>query len=173
MQLLLHQPGDSPIILLSQERVTNYDPLFMVLYGITLVSLSENLRDTNPTLLSPFYADYVAFDESVRQSAVQLCLLMDQGPDQGYFLDTTRLIFISDNSEEKEAEKRKFKQVGLSLNYIDGSRYLVAYLGPKEQLEAWVSPKVDAWDHRVHTLSKIAKQYPQFAYSGLEMSLQI
>ena len=86
MQLLLHQPGDALITLLIQERVTHYDPLFMVLYGITLVSLSENLRDTNPTLLSPFYADYVAFDESVRQSAVQLCQLMEQGPDRDTFL---------------------------------------------------------------------------------------
>ena len=49
----------------------------------------------------------------------------------------------------------------------------MAYLGPREKLEAWVCPKVEAWYHGVHNLSKIAKQYPQLAYSVLEMSLQI
>ena len=34
-------------------------------------------------------------------------------------------------------------------------------------------PKVEAWSHRVRTLSKIANRYPQFAYTGLGMLLQI
>ena len=34
-------------------------------------------------------------------------------------------------------------------------------------------PKVEAWTHRVHTLSKIVNWYPQLEYSRLRMSLQI
>ena len=34
-------------------------------------------------------------------------------------------------------------------------------------------PKVEVWDHGVRTLSKISKRYPQLAYSGLGMSVQI
>ena len=33
-------------------------------------------------------------------------------------------------------------------------------MGPTEELENWVRPKVEAWDHRVHTVAKIAKRYP-------------
>ena len=30
---------------------------------------------------------------------------------------------------------------GLVLNFVSGSRYLGAYLGPQEELEAWVKPR--------------------------------
>ena len=46
-------------------------------------------------------------------------------------------------------------------------------MGPKEELEAWVRPKVTAWDHSVCTLTKIAKQNPQSVYAGLGMSLKL
>ena len=59
------------------------DPLLMVLCGITLVSLAGEIRDARLNLMSPFYANDAAFDGSARRSAVQLRLLMDQGPDQG------------------------------------------------------------------------------------------
>ena len=53
-QLLLRQPGELPVIILSREGVTQGDPLSMVLYGITLVPLVEELRAADPGLLSPF-----------------------------------------------------------------------------------------------------------------------
>ena len=30
-------------------------------------------------------------------------------------------------------------------------------MGTKEELEEWVRPKVEAWDHRVRNISKISK----------------
>ena len=42
-QLHLRHPGELPVTILSREGVTQGDPLSMVLYGITLVSLSEEL----------------------------------------------------------------------------------------------------------------------------------
>ena len=67
----------------------------------------------------------------------------------------------------------EFKQAGLNINYVDGIRYLGSYLGPKEELEAWVQPKVEAWSHGVRTLAKTSKRYTQSVYAGLGMSLQI
>ena len=46
-------------------------------------------------------------------------------------------------------------------------------MGPREDLDEWLRPEVEAWAHRVRTLSKIAKQYPQLEYAGLGMPLQI
>ena len=46
-------------------------------------------------------------------------------------------------------------------------------MGPREELETWVRPNVGAWYHGFLTLAKIAKRYPQSAYVGLGVSLQI
>ena len=56
------------------------------------------------------------------------------------------------------------------MNFVSGSRYLGAYLGPQEELEVWVKPLVEAWDHGVRVLAKIDRQHPQSAYSSLGMS---
>ena len=61
-QLLLSQPGEPSVTILRCEGVTQGDPLSMVLYRITLIRLAEELRASDPGLLSPFYADDVAFD---------------------------------------------------------------------------------------------------------------
>ena len=45
---------------------------------------------------------------------------------------------------------------GLTLNFVSGSRYLGAYLGPQKELEAWVKPQVEAWAHGVRFLAKIS-----------------
>ena len=139
----------------------------MVLYEITLVPLTEELRYADPTLLPSSYADDSVIYGLERQCAAQLKLLMDRG----YFPDLSKSLFISDNLEDKEAMRWDFDRVGLIFNRVGGSRYLGAYLGLMEDLEAWVQPKVDAeleeWDHRVRTLDKIAKQCTQFEYAVL------
>ena len=62
---------------------------------------------------------------------------------------------------------------GLTLNFVSGSQYLGAYLGPRDQLEAWVRPQVESWAHGVRFLGKIARRHPQSAYAGLVMPLQL
>ena len=46
-------------------------------------------------------------------------------------------------------------------------------MGPREDIEAWVLPKVESWIHGVHNLPKISKHYPQLAYTGLGMLLHL
>ena len=104
---------------------------------------------------------------------MKLRLLMDWGPDRGYFLEPSKSLFIDNKPEEKEVARQEFEQVGLNINYIYGIQYLGAYLGAREELKEWVQPKVEAWAHGVRTLPKIAKRYPQLAYAGLGVSLHI
>ena len=88
----------------------------VLLYGIALYPLVEKLRDADITLLSPFYANDAAFDGSMWRSAAQLRLLMDQGPDRGYFPEPAKSLFISDNLEDEEAERQEFERTGSNLN---------------------------------------------------------
>ena len=63
--------------------------------------------------------------------------------------------------------KREFAVEGPTLNFISGSWYLGAYLGPQEEFEAWLKPQVEAWAHGVRVLGKIAQRHPQSAFAGL------
>ena len=63
--------------------------------------------------------------------------------------------------------------MSLNLNYVGGSQYLGGYLVPREDLETSVRPKVDELAYGVSNLSKIPKQYPQSAYAGLGILLQL
>ena len=70
---------------------------------------------------------------------------MKRGAERGYFPKPAKSLFILDNPGEKEAAKKEFVKEGLVLNFVSGSWYLGAYLGPREQLEALVKPQVEAW----------------------------
>ena len=117
--------------------------------GRSTIPLAEELRAADPGLLSPFYADDATFDSSARRSAQLLKLLMNRGQDQGYFPEPTKSLFISDTPGQEAAAKREFAAEGSTLNFVSGSRYLGAYLGPQVELEAWVKPQVEAWSHGV------------------------
>ena len=90
----------------------------MVLYGITLVPLAEELQAADPGLLSPFYAYDAAFDGLAQQSAQLLKLLMKRGPDRGYFPEPDKSLFILDTPGQEAAAKRVFLAEGLNLNFV-------------------------------------------------------
>ena len=81
---------------------------------------------------------------------------MRRGPDRGYFPEPAKFLFISETPRKEEAAKREFGREGLVLNFIRGSPYLGACLGPHKGLKAWVKPQVEAWAHGVRVLAKIA-----------------
>eukprot|EP00957_Ditylum_brightwellii_P128989 9840228-Ditylum_brightwellii.AAC.1 len=45
--LIIHRPGSPPIIIHNKEGVTQGDPLAMIMYGITLVPLSNLVQETD------------------------------------------------------------------------------------------------------------------------------
>ena len=105
-QLILRQPGELPVTILSREGVTQGDLLSIVLYRITLVPLAEELRAEDTGLLSQFYADDAAFDGSARRSVQLLKMLMKRGADRGYFPDPAKSLFILEKPGQEEATQR-------------------------------------------------------------------
>ena len=61
-QLLLRQPEEPPVTILSREGLTQGEPLLIVLYGVPLVPLAKELRSEDSGLLSLFYADDAVID---------------------------------------------------------------------------------------------------------------
>ena len=57
----------------------------MVLYGVTLVPLAEELRAADPGLLFPFYAGDSAFGGSERSSTQLITMLIKRRSYRGYF----------------------------------------------------------------------------------------
>ena len=55
---------------------------------------------------------------------------MERVPDQRHFPELSKSLFILDTPGKEEAAKREFAMEGLDLNFVSGSRYLGAYLGP-------------------------------------------
>ena len=90
----------------------------MFLYSITLVPLSEELQAADPGILTPFYADDVAFDRSTRRSAELLKMLMERGSDWGYFTKTSKLLFTADTPGQKDSDKREFAAEGPDLYFV-------------------------------------------------------
>ena len=82
---------------------------------------------------------------------------MKRGPERVYSPEPAKYLFISDTLGQEEAEKREFAIEGITLKFVSGSRYLGAYLGPRDQLEAWLKPKVESRFHGVRVLGKIAR----------------
>ena len=111
-QLLLRQTGEPQVTILSREGVTQGDPLFMVLYVITLVPPAEELRAADPGLLSPFYADDAAFDGLAQRRAQLLKLLMKRGPDRGYFPELAKSLLISDTRVRRQRRNGNLRRRG-------------------------------------------------------------
>ena len=78
----------------------------MLLYRITLVPMSEDLRKVDPGLLSPFYADDASFDGLVQRSAQLLKMLLERGTNQAYFTNPSNSIFILYSLDQEEAADR-------------------------------------------------------------------
>ena len=49
----MRDPGNDPIVILSEEGVTQGDPLAIVIYGIMLLPLAEILREAYLNVLQP------------------------------------------------------------------------------------------------------------------------
>ena len=73
----------------------------------------------------------------------------------------------------RKRQRSSLQQIGLELNFLGVSWYLGFYIGPREELEAWVKPQVGAWAHGVRVLSKISKCNPQSDYAGLGVQLKL
>ena len=159
-QLILRKPGRPCSILLSQEGVTQGDPLSMVLYGLALLPLAKSLRDAKPAVLQPWYADDMAMHGHVNDITDIMRLLLKEGPQRGYFPEPAKSICICDLQTQNRV--RPFLEE-FKFQYKEGYRYLGGYIGTTETLQQWLQPKVAEWAEGVQELAHVARKFPQTA----------
>ena len=78
----------------------------MVLYGVTLVPLVEELWAAEPGLVTPFHADDEVFDGSEMISSHLMKMLLERGPDQGYFSEPPKSLFIENLLIKRRRQSR-------------------------------------------------------------------
>ena len=167
--LILRRRGGSCEVLLSREGVTQGDPLAMVLYGLALTPLSEQLRITVPSVVQPWYADDAAMEGPVEGIAIAMRLLQQQGPARGYYPEPAKSIFVG-HAHSIEAAKTVLAE--FDFQYSTGSRYVGGFIGDAESQSEWLEPKIQQWVKGVEALARVARRFPQTAYAGLVQSLQ-
>eukprot|EP00957_Ditylum_brightwellii_P181905 13858367-Ditylum_brightwellii.AAC.1 len=122
----------------------------MTSYRITLVPLAEELKAKGEKVLPPFYADDLSLDGLAKASTRLMLHVMEYGPDQGNFLEPTKLIHICDDKSQVEVARAVFKKLGLEVKFYDGFWCVGRFICRDAQRE----------------------NYLQTAYSGLTLSLQ-
>ena len=84
----------------------------MIMYGISIFHLAEEIHAADPGIIDPLYVDNVTFGGSAQRSSHLLKMLIRRGPDQGYFTKQDKSMFIMDTPGQDESDKRGFWQKG-------------------------------------------------------------
>jgi len=168
-QLILRRKGLPCYTILSEEGVTQGDPLSMILYGTALCPLAERLQAAVPEVVQPWYADDAAMAGPASKVRKAMMLLQKWGPARGYFPEPAKSIVVCDKTQW---ERCKSFVGEFNFTYTEGHRYVGGFLGPDVARRDWLDPQIQKWVRSVKALAKVARRYPQTAYTGLAKSLQ-
>ena len=112
--------------LLSEKGVTQGCPLAMVLYALGLLTLTAHLISSMPNLFQPWHAKDGAAGGKWDDILLWCELLMAEGPNCGYFPESTNSVLIVHPDQVGQA-KAKFEHLGLQVT--TGNRYLGGFIG--------------------------------------------
>ena len=83
--LVRTEPGHPPLVIHSQEGITQGDCLARSLYGVALMPLVSRMREMIPEALQPWYCDNAGAAGKALPNARCLDFLVKFGPQYGYF----------------------------------------------------------------------------------------
>ena len=160
--------GGSSDFILSKEGVTQGDPLSMMMYSVSVLSLIRSLIDRDKWNQN-WYAD----DSSCIGKLVNLkewyWYFGNLKEWYWYFVEPSKSKVVVDPSYVVEA-KSVFDDLGVQV--VTSSRFLGGFVGDLSGISDHLSQKVNFWTKCVVKLAKIAESQPQVAYAALSKSLQ-
>jgi hypothetical protein len=92
------------------------------------------------------------------------------GPSYGYYPEPDKKSILIMRPENKANAKIEFADLGFKVT--TGSRYLGGFIGEEDNQDEWLEELTEKWTSAIGELVLAAKLYPQFAYCGLNKSLQ-
>jgi len=93
-QLIIQCNGRPCSVILSQEGVTQGDPISMVIYGVALTPLTEMVQKMLPDTLQAWYTDDSSFGGTAPHIAAAMRVILEKGPARGYFPEPSKSILI-------------------------------------------------------------------------------
>ena len=95
--------------------------------------------------------------------------MQTRGPPRGYFPDPTKSILVVP-PRNVPREDEFFREMGAKI--VTGSRYLGGLVGDGTAEEICLEEKGKVWAESAKTLVGVSHKNPQYAYAGMQKSLQ-
>ena len=146
--------------ILSQEGITQGDPLGMAMFAIGTLPLIQQIRGG---VRQSWYADDATAGGTITTLRDWWDRLQAVGPSFGYHPNPSKTWLVVKADSEHRAEE-SFQHTGIKIT-TQGSRFLGAALGTRSFVEKFVRDKVAGWVTEVKNLSVMAKTHPQAAYA--------
>jgi len=160
--------GDGSYIL-SEEGVTQGDPLAMAMYALATKDIIDTLREKHPEVFQTWYADDASSCGKLEKLALWWNFLNEIGPKYGYFPKPSKTWLILKNPELLDKARELFgNEVKIT---TEGHRHIGAALGSESFKKEFISLKVDKWVTDVKNLSELAKEEPQAALSAFNVGM--
>ena len=158
----------SNVFLLSKEGVTQGDPLAMLLYGLAVLPLVRELKNSNKWKQN-WYADDSACLAQLLLVREWFDRLMVEGPKYGYFPKPEKCYLIVHPDFILQADNI-FRDLGIKV--VTGQRFLGGFIGTASDVECWLQGKIASWVAAVEKMSHVAIHEPQAAFVAFSKSIQ-
>ena len=155
-------------VILSDEGVTQGDPLAMPIYAVATVPLIRKLEIDNDAR-QMWYADDACATGTLENLRTWWDKIMSEGPAFGYYPKASKSWLVT-KSEFASRASTLFSTTKINIS-CEGRPYLGAPIGTRQFVENFVNNKVSEWSDDVSTLADIAKSQPHAAYAAITHGL--
>ena len=153
-------------VILSQEGITQGDPLAMPMYALATVPLIKRLT---PTVKQTWYADDAAATGKIASLRTWWDEISRLGPSYGYYANGSKTWLVTKEEFKSEAEE-VFADTSVQIT-VEGRPHLGAPLGCTAYASQFVCQKVQQWSTELRALSEIASIQPHAAFAALTHGL--
>ena len=148
--------------ILSQEGMTQGDPLSMVVYALSTLPLIA--RVSQPNLTQTWFADDAGAGASLESLHRWWTALSEVGPKYGYHVSPPKTwLLVKD--QHKEAARTLFMNSGIKIT-TEGRPVLGAPIGTPEFTANFIEDMVTRWRDELKVLTSFATTQPQAAFAA-------
>lgn len=158
---------DTLVILHSHEGTTQGCPLAMLEYAAGIYPLIMRLKDPSRWKQN-WYADDSSCAGKLGQIKHWFTLLMEIGPEYGYYAEPTKSSIIV---KEQFVDSAKAMFAELKVEVTVAGRFLGGCLGKGDAVREYVRERIHGWKLSVERLAQAARCYPQSAHAAFTHSL--